>query len=125
MIVNLTPHNVAIYNTTDCILRGGKLYLREDEDTEFHEPLRIYLAAKEPARVYFVQRDPGMVDGILVYRWTPHGVTGLPEAKPDTYYIVSKILAQALPARKDLIFPGTQVYDDNNNVVGCIDFSRV
>lgn len=126
MIINCTPHDVAIYNTTVCLLQGGRLYLREEEDTEEHsEPLRVYPAAKEPARVYFVQMDPGMADGILVYRWVPHGFTGLPDAKPGTYYIVSKILAQVCPERKDLIFPGTLVYDADDNVVGCIDFSRV
>lgn len=126
MIVNLTPHDVAIYNTTDCLLQGGRLYLREEEDTEeCLEPLRVYPAAKEPARVYFVQGDPGMADGILVNRWTPHGITGLPEPKPDTYYIVSKILAQVCPERKDLIFPGTTVYDAEDYVIGCVDFSRV
>ena len=75
--------------------------------------------------MHFVQGDPGMADGILVYRWVPYGITGLPEQKPDTYYIVSKILAQACPEREDLIFPGTTVYDAEDYAVGCIDFSRV
>ena len=125
MIVNLTPHDVAIYNVSDCILNKGRLYLREKADMEYPEPLRVYPPAKEPARMYFVQRDPGMADGIMVYCWAPCGITGLPEPKPDTYYIVSKILAQACPEREDLIFPGTTVYDADDNVVGCIDFSRV
>lgn len=126
MIINLTPHDVAIYNTTVCLLQSGRLYLREEEDTEEPpEPLRVYPAANEPARVHFVQGDPGTADGILVYRWAPYGITGLPDAKPGTYYIVSKILAQACPEREDLIFPGTLIYDAEDNVVGCIDFSRV
>ena len=126
MIINLTPHDVAIYNTTVCLLQSGRLYLREEEDTEEPpEPLRVYPAANEPARVHFVQGDPGTADGILVYRWVPYGITGLPDAKPGTYYIVSKILAQACPEREDLIFPGTLIYDAEDYVVGCIDFSRV
>lgn len=125
MIVNLTPHDVAIYNTTVCILNSGRLYLHEKADMEYPEPLRVYPAANEPARVHFVQGDPGTADGILVYRWAPYGITGLPDAKPDTYYIVSKMLAQACPEREDLIFPGTVVYDAEDHVVGCIDFSRV
>lgn len=126
MIVNLTPHDVAIYKASVCILKEGMFYLREEEDTrECPEPLRVYPAAKEPARMYFVQGDPGMADGILVYRWTPHGITGLPDAKPGTYYIVSKMLAQAFPEREDLIFPGTVVRNKSGDVVGCIDFSRV
>lgn len=125
MIINCTPHDVAIYTVSDCILNNGRLYLHEKADMEYPEPLRVYPAAKEPARMHFVQGDPGMADGILVYRWVPHGFTGLPDAKPGTYYIVSKILAQACPERKDLIFPGTLVRDADDYVVGCIDFSRV
>lgn len=125
MVINLMPHDVAIYNISDCILNSGRLYLREKADMKYPEPLRVYPAAKEPARMHFVQRDPDMADGIMVYCWAPCGITGLPEPKPDTYYIVSKILAQVWPERKDLIFPGTTVYDADDNVVGCIDFSRV
>jgi hypothetical protein len=125
MIINCTPHDVAIYTVSDCILNNGRLYLHEKADMEYPEPLRVYPAAKEPARVYFVQMDPGMADGILVYRWVPHGFTGFPDAKPGTYYIVSQMLAQVCPEREDLIFPGTLIYDAEDNVVGCIDFSRV
>lgn len=125
MVINCTPHDVDIYNTSDLILNNGRLYLHEKADMEYPEPLRTYPAAKEPARVHFVQGDPGMADGIMVYHWGPYGFTGLPEPKPDTYYIVSKILAQACHEREDLIFPGTLVYDAEDNVVGCIDFSRV
>ena len=73
----------------------------------------------------FIQKPAGMADGILIYRWAPDEIVNLPGPKPDTYYIVSKIVAQAWPARKDLIFPGTLVYGAYDNVVGCIDFSRV
>lgn len=125
MIINCTPHDVAIYTVSDCILNNGRLYLHEKADMEYPEPLRVYPAAKEPARMHFVQGDPGMADGIMVYHWGPYGITGLPDANPDKKYIVSKILAQVCPERKDLIFPGTLVYDADDYVVGCIDFSRV
>ena len=125
MVINCTPHDVDIYITSDCLLNVGRLYLHEKADMEYPEPLRVYPAAKEPARMHFVQRDPGTADGILVYCWASYGITGLPEPKPDTYYIVSKILAQACPERKDLIFPGTVVRNGSGDVVGCIDFSRV
>ena len=126
MIINCTPHEVAIYNTTDCLLQGGMLYLRKDEDAaECPEPLRVYPAATEPARVTFSCAPDGMADGALIYRWAPREITGLPEPKPDTYYIVSKILAQACPERTDLIIPGTMVRSTDDHVVGCIDFSRV
>ena len=124
MIVNLTPHDVAIYSTADCYMYNGSLYLREG-DEEYPEPLHVYQAAKESARAIYVQRTAGMADGFLIYRMTPREIIGLPEPKPGTYYIVPKMLAQACPEREDLIFPGTLMYDAEDNVVGCIDFSRV
>ena len=66
-----------------------------------------------------------MADGILVYRWFPDEFVNFPAPKPNTFYIVSKMLAQACPEREDFIFPGTLVYGAYDNVVGCIDFSRV
>ena len=124
MIINCTPHDVAIYSTSDCYMRDGCLYLRDDEE-KFPKPFRTFPAAKEPARVTFVQKPAGMADGIPVCWWAPDEIVNLPAPKPGTYYIVSKMVAQAWPAREDLIFPGTLVYGAYDNVVGCIDFSRV
>lgn len=124
MIINCTPHDVAIYRTCDCYMRDGFLYLRDDEG-EFPQPFRTYPAAKEPARVTFAQDPAGMADGIPVCWWAPEEIVNLPEPKTDTFYIVSKMVAQAFPERKDLIFPGTVVRDADGRVVGCIDFSRV
>ena len=124
MVINCTPHDVAIYSTADCYMYNGSLYLREG-DEEYPEPLHVYQAAKESARAIYVQRTAGMADGCLIYRRTPKEIIGLPEPKTDTYYIVSKMLAQAFPEREDLIFPGTVVRNKSGDVVGCIDFSRV
>lgn len=131
MIINCTPHDVCIYRGSDCGYMDGKFYLREDMDIQ---PFITYPAAAEPARVNFAQTYAGMADGILVFRWVPDEIVNLPEPKPGTYYIVSKMLAQACPERKDLIFPGTVVrgtpkgsrwMSADDHVVGCIDFSRV
>lgn len=124
MVINCTPHDVAIYSTADCYLYNGSLYLREG-DEEYPEPRRVYPAAKEPARVTFVQKPAGMADGILIYWWAPEEIVNLPDEAGHDYYIVSKIVAQAWPAREDFIFPGTLVHDADGHVVGCIDFSRV
>lgn len=124
MIINCTPHDVSIYRASDCYMRDGFLYLRDDEE-KFPQPFLTYPAAKEPARVTFVQKPAGMADGILIYWWAPEEIVNLPEPKPDTYYIVSKIVAQAWPAREDFIFPGTVVRDADGHIVGCVDFSRV
>lgn len=124
MIINCTPHDVAIYRTSDCYMRDGFLYIR-DYEGEFPQPFLTYPAAKEPARVTFIQKPAGMADWILIYRWAPDEIVNLPGPKTDTYYLVPKMLAQACPERKDLIFPGTVVRNGSGDVVGCIDFSRV
>ena len=124
MVINCTPHDVSIYSSADCYMYNGSLYLREGGE-EYPEPLSVYPAAKEPARAIYVQKPVGTVDGYQIYRWTPDEIFNLPEPEPGTYYIVSKMLAQACPERKDLIFPGTVVRDADGRVVGCIDFSRV
>lgn len=124
MVINCTPHDVAIYSSADCYMYNGSLYLREG-DEEYPEPLNVYPAAKESARAIYVQRTAGLADGFLIYRLAPREIIGLPEPKTDTYYIVPKMLAQACPERKDLIFPGTVVRNGSGDVVGCIDFSRV
>lgn len=128
MVINCTPHDVVIYSAADCYMRDGFLCFRVgalDDEGEFPQPFLTYPAAKEPARVTFIQKPAGMADGILIYRWFPEEVVNLPEPKTDMYYIVSKMVAQACPEREDLIFPGTLVHDADDNVVGCIDFSRV
>ena len=124
MVINCTPHEVVIYCPSDCYMKGGQLYLREDEE-EFLQPFLTFPAAKEPARVTFMQKPVGMADGILIYRGIPFKIINLPEPKSGTYYIVSKMVAQAYPKRGDFIFPGTVVRDADDHVVGCVDFSRV
>ena len=127
MIINCTPHEVCIYTPSNCYMRDGFLYLR-DYEGEFPQPILTYPAAKEPARVTFIRKPAGMADGNLIFRWAPNEIVNLvniPGPNPDTYYIVSKMVAQAYPERKDLIFPGTLVRDADDYVVGCIDFFRV
>ena len=124
MVINCTPHDVAIYSTADCYLYTGCFYLREG-DEELPEPIIVYPATKKPARAIYVRRDAGLTDWILIYRWHLDKIVNLPEPKPGTYYIVSKKVAQACPEREDFIFPGTLVRDAEGRVVGCIDFSRV
>ena len=124
MIINCTPHDVAIYGPAECYLYKGSPYLREG-DEEHPEPLSVYPAAKKPARAIYELIVAGRADRCLIYRRALREIIGLPEPKKGTHYIVGKTLAQACPERKDLIFPGTVVRDADGHVVGCIDFSRV
>ena len=128
MIINCTPHVVSVYNTRDCYIYDGYLRLRTgelDHEDEFPQPIYTYPASKNPARVTFVQKPVGAVDGIRIYRRFTEEIVNLPDPKPNTFYIVSKMIAQAWSTREDLIFPGTQVCDTEDNVIGYIDFSRI
>ena len=108
--------------TAICVM--GFLYLRDDEG-DFPQPFRTYPSATEPVRVTFIQKPDGMADGIPICWWAPDEIVNLPEPELDTYCIVSKMLTQACPERKDLIFPGTVVRDADGHIVGYVDFSRV
>lgn len=133
MIINCTPHDVAIYGPDECYMYNVSLCLREGNE-KYPEPLSVYPAAKESARAIYEPIVAGRADRCLIYRRAPREIIGLPEPKAGTYYIVSKMVAQACPKRKDLIFPGTVVrgtpkgsrwMSADDHVVGCIDFSRV
>jgi hypothetical protein len=51
-------------------------------------------------------------------------VTGLPPERPNTIYIVSFIVAKALPNRKDLCYPGPLISEDGH-VLGCKGLSVI
>ncbi len=125
MIINLTPHEVTIYSSMDCILQDGKLFLREEEEETPPQPLRVYPAADVPARVVFDWEVDGVADGVCIMCWKSREFSGLPEPKPDTWYIVSRIFAQVYPERSDLLIPGDMVRGKNGAVVGCVNFTRL
>lgn len=125
MVINLTSHEVVIYSSMDCVLRDGKLFLREEEEEAGLQPLRAYPAGEVPARVVVDYENDGVADGICIFRLEVKDILGLPEPKKDTWYIVSKIVAQACPERSDLLIPDGMVRGKSGAVVGCVNFSRV
>lgn len=46
-------------------------------------------------------------------------VSGLPEEKEGTYYIVSRLVRQALANRKDLLVPNDMMRNSEGQIVGC------
>jgi len=61
-----------------------------------------------------------LVDGLRidVARTRLGAVRGLPPREPDTLLVVSRVIAEALPARDDLVFPDGLVRDACGVVVG-------
>ncbi len=58
-------------------------------------------------------------DGIPTVRTRMGEVTGLPDAVPGTYYVVSGLVLSACPGRADLRSPGEPVRDAEGKIVGC------
>lgn len=53
-------------------------------------------------------------------------VTGLPDCAPNTIFIVSTIIAQALKdVRNDLIIVDNTVRDDKGQIIGCTSFGII
>ncbi len=74
-----------------------------------------------------VQVDTVTVDGITVpVNRTQFGaVTGLPDPQPDTIYIVSSLVAQAVPDRSDVFIVDDAVRDDQGRIIGARALAHV
>jgi len=92
MIINLTPHAI-------------------------HFPDKSIFPSLQPARCKEESEVIGMVDGIELIHRKYGEVTGLPEPKEGTLYIVSMIVREALPNRKDIASPGDFVRDKDGNII--------
>lgn len=105
MIINLTPHPVTILvpNTAPVTFPP--------------EPT--------PARCTEEVRPVGLVDGLPIYHHTYGQVTGLPAWQHEVFYLVSLMVAQALPDRTDLLFPSGVVRDAQGQIVGCRGFASL
>ena len=105
MLKNLTSHEVCIYK-----LNG----VTSDLDV-------VIEASDTIARVSceYIKVDK-KVAGIDLYRPVFGEVTGLPEYKEGTYLLVSTMVREALPLRKDLVSPGQLLRNDKGEVIGCL-----
>ena len=105
MLKNLTPHDVCIFKLNGTV---------PDLDV-------VIEAGEEVARVSceYIKVDK-KVDGIDLYRPVFGEVTGLPEYSEGVYLLVSAMVREALPLRKDLVSPGQLLRNDKGEVIGCL-----
>lgn len=100
-VINLTPHEINIV--------GGPTF----------QP------SGEVARISSTNQSAGelLVNGELIPLITQEfgEITGLPEEREGTLFIVSGLVF-ANSERKDLLVPGEQVRDENGRVIGCKSF---
>lgn len=108
-IVNLLPHDLRVFD-------GESIVLQADRSST---PARIGETRGTPHQVSLNGITTPVVD--LSYADT---VTGLPEPVDGTWYVVSRITAQALQHRFDLLFPVDEVRNDQAQIIGCRSLGR-
>lgn len=107
MIINLTPHDITITNSKTVTIKPSGLARCE----ETSEEIKV------------------VEDWIPVFKTTYGKVSGLPEPKENTIYVVSARVAQALketnPERTDVMIPAKTLRDSEGNIIGCTGLSVV
>lgn len=102
MLINLTPHPIVTKAP------NGK----EKE----------YPPVGPVARVVENKDEIGLIDDVPLYRMSYGKVEGLPRPLEGCWMVVSSMVRQALPERRDLISPGELVRDDLGRVIACKAF---
>lgn len=104
-VVNCTPHNITVGGVT---IAPSGIVPRLAQSSAVVDTLRL-------------------ADGqeIPVVETAMGELTGLPDTKPGTYLVVSRLVAEAAPDRADLLIPGKAVRDAEGNVVGCETLARL
>ena len=105
-LVNLTDHPVMVYDE-----RGDKIILEI--------PASGIIARCEMTKNYLYD-----VQGVPVYETSFGAVTGVPPYKFGIKYIVSNVVAQALPGRKDILLPN-DIVKRRGVIVGCKSFAMI
>ena len=107
-IINLTPHVISIVAT----IEGGE------------EIIEIPISGII-ARVKMEREQVGTltVNGhiIPIIRQYSTGVENLPAPVSDVFYVVSQMVADQSPQRKDLLVPGDLKRDENGEIIGMYD----
>lgn len=99
-LVNLTPHTVTI---------NGVDYLSEGL-----------------ARCSSSSEVVDHINGIEVRRVVMGNITGLPEPTENTFYIVSRVVAEAAKGeREDLVITDGAIRNESNQIIGCTGLARV
>ena len=104
-IINLTPHEVNI------ILENGNI---------INIP-----ASGTIARCKVERQIINNINGIPITQTKFGEIEDLPDPQPNTIYIVSSLVAQAVPHRTDVFIPDDCVRDDQGKITGCRSLGRI
>ena len=105
MFINLTPHEVTLVDN-----QGDITLVIKPEET--------------PARCAVKREIAFIADCIQVNRSLFGEVVGLPAPIQGTWYIVSRIVAEAAQ-RSDLLVPDETVRNSEGQIVGCKSFATI
>ncbi|MGH4021253.1 MAG: hypothetical protein ACRDT0_18895 [Pseudonocardiaceae bacterium] len=107
MIRNLTLHAVHL------VTAGGQVQLPPEAP-----PARLRQQATPAGRVEVAGT------AIELFDIGAGGVEGLPVPRPGVWLVVPRLIAEACPERRDLVFPYREVRDGAGRVVGCRALGR-
>ena len=124
-IVNLTPHDITVYASSDVVPAGGKDFVLARRNAEPVYRFPSSGCTKGTAREVAYQNVMGIPVLSTVYR-DPEGV---PPYKEGVMLIVSSITAQACrnAGRRtdDLLMAARKVRNESGRVIGCVAFAMM
>lgn len=113
MIKNLTPHPcIIVLGNQNITLPAPKIVARVEQTSKYigSLPLGNSLGAEYHVPIYSNEYGD---------------VQGLPPVEQGTYYIVSRMVAEAAWDRRDLLVPNDTVRDPNGRIIGCRSFYQI
>ena len=106
-VINLTPHSINLYYQGKHIMS---------------------VPSVGKVRCNVITNTTGSVNieniPIPIVKSTFGDVNGLPDPQQDTIFIVSRVVAEAVPHRNDVFYPNDLVRDENGRVIGCASLSQ-
>ena len=124
MVINLTPHEVAIFHVDEAIA-WNSVKRWYDVITE-PKLLEIFPPSGKVARCQQKEIFCDRIDGIPVLDTVYGEVENLPPPCKDTWYIVSRYVANAAreQGRTDLLVPTRMIRAQDGNIIGCTALSK-
>ena len=105
IIINCTPHEINV--------------VKEDGSI-----LTIEASGIVP-RCTQAEANVASVNGIAVTKQVFGEVINRPEAQPETFLVVSRLVASAAKGRKDLLVPGPMIRGEDGRPCGCRGLSVI
>jgi hypothetical protein len=122
-IINCTPHAITLVSDHNVAFdpKSRSYKLNEGEEVVIKATIP---PSGEVARCSMTEQIVGEVNGTPLVKNTYGQIEGLPEPQPDTFYVVSALVATAAK-RPDLLIPSRMVRDNEGKILGCTAFGTV